>query len=174
MSRDVILLPGYGGSARQPILLSLSARLTPLGYACQRHAPPRGKLTPDLLSQTAWLAGLIDGLGQRPVLIGRSFGGRICARVAALREVEALVLLGFPIRPPGRPRPLDEAALAQVRCPTLVVQGDRDELGPLPVIRRSVEGNRLVALHVVEGTGHDFGKHTAAALDTVVSWLAHV
>lgn len=171
MGGDVILLPGYGGTAGQPVLVSLSARLTRLGYACQRHAPPRGPLTPELTRQTVWLEGLLDGLLAPPVLIGRSFGGRVCARVAGRRPVKALVLLGFPIRPPGRRRPLDEAALAQVHCPTLVVQGEHDELGPLAVVRRVARANRLVSLHVVEGAGHAFGRHTPRALDAVIEWL---
>jgi hypothetical protein len=168
---DVVLLPGYGGTAAQPVLVSLAQRLTRLGYSCHRHAVPRGRLTPDLAAQTEWLEGILDGLEGPAVLVGRSFGGRVCARVAARRPVEALVLLGFPLRPPGRLRPLDEAALAGVRCPTLVVQGDRDELGPLAVVRRVARLNPLVSVHVIEGAGHAFGRHTQGALDAAVGFI---
>lgn len=153
------------------MLVALAARLGRRGWRCVRRAPPRGRLTPELSTQTRWLEGLLDGLDGPPVLIGRSFGGRICARVAATRRVRAVVLLGFPIRPPGKPRPLDEAALAAVRCPTLVVQGDRDELGPLSVLEAAAQTNPLVTVRVLEGAGHGFGRHTAAALDAVVAWL---
>jgi hypothetical protein len=128
-------------------------------------------LTPELLAQTRWLEALLDGLEGPAVLVGRSFGGRICARVAATREVRALVLLGFPIRPPGKPRPLDEAALAAVRCPTLVVQGDRDALGPLPVLEAVARLNPRVSVRVLAGAGHSFGRQTAVALDAVATWL---
>ena len=54
----------------------------------------------------------------RVVLIGRSFGGRMCTRVAAVEPPAALVLLGHPIAPRNRPRPDDEAALQLRACPT--------------------------------------------------------
>jgi pimeloyl-ACP methyl ester carboxylesterase len=78
------------------------------------------------------------------------------------------------VRPPGKPRPLDEAALLEVTVPTLIVQGDQDELGPLKVLERLVKRNRLLELHVLEGAGHSFGRHEAAALDHAVAWLDRV
>ena len=77
----------------------------------------------------------------------------MCARLAALEPPPALVLLGHPISPPSRPRPEDEAALAAVQCPTLIVQGDRDRLGPLAVLNRIAEVNRNIEIVVLPGGG---------------------
>jgi predicted alpha/beta-hydrolase family hydrolase len=165
----VVLLPGFGGSADQPILVKLSKRLEALGFACHRAAPPRGKVTSGLEREVAWLSGVLDGLPGPFVLVGRSFGGRVAVRLAA--RAEAVVLLGFPIRPPGKTRPLDEAALATARAATLVVQGDADELGPLALVRRVAKKNRRCEVLALKGAGHAFGRKEAEALDAVAAWL---
>jgi len=167
----VVLLPGFGGRADQPILVKLSKRLEALGFACHRAAPPRGRVTPGLEAEVAWLSSLLDGLHGPFVLVGRSFGGRVAVRVAGRRDVKAVVLLGFPLRPPGKKRPLDERALATAAAPTLVVQGDADELGPLALVRRVAKKNRQCVVRVLAGAGHAFGRKEAEALDAAAAWL---
>jgi len=81
------------------------------------------------------------------------------------------VIVGHPIAPSGRPRPRDEAALAAVRCPTLVVQGERDELGPLAVLQRIAGGNPLMDLVVIPEAGHDLDRHRSETADHVARWL---
>lgn len=104
-------------------------------------------------------------------LVGRSFGGRMCAFLAAEEPPDALVVVGHPIAPPGRQRPRDEEALAGVRCPTLIVQGDRDELGPLSLIQRIAAANPLIDLVTIAGAGHDLGTHEREAVEHVARWL---
>lgn len=111
---------------------------------------------------------------QQVALVGRSFGGRMSARLAVHEPPAALVLLGHPIRPPSRPRPEDEAALLAVRCPTLVVQGERDELGPLSVLEAIAAQNACITLSVLAGAGHQFGARTEQAVERAVDWLAAV
>ncbi len=116
-----------------------------------------------------------DGLAaERLALVGRSFGGRVCARLAAQEPPAALVLLGHPIAPSGRPRPEDEAALTNIKCPTLVVQGDRDRLGPLEVLQRIANVNQHVAIYVLQGVGHNFGPQQREGIDHAASWLQEV
>jgi predicted alpha/beta-hydrolase family hydrolase len=105
-------------------------------------------------------------------LVGRSFGGRMCTRLAALEPPAALVLLGHPISPPNRPRPDDEAALLAVQCPTLIVQGERDHLGPLSVLRRIATQNARIEIVVLKGAGHQFGARQNEGLDAATAWLA--
>lgn len=172
MSRGtVVLLPGFGGRADQPILVKLSKRLEALGFACHRAAPPRGRVTPGLEAEAAWLGALLDSLDGPFALVGRSFGGRIAVRLAGREDVKAVVLLGFPLRPPGKQRPLDEAALAKARARTLVVQGTKDELGPLSLVRRVAKKNRRCEVLPLDGAGHSFGRAEAGALDAAAAWL---
>jgi predicted alpha/beta-hydrolase family hydrolase len=95
----------------------------------------------------------------------------MCARLAALEQPAALVLLGHPISPPKRPRPDDERALADVRCPTLIVQGDRDALGPLDVLLRIALENPVLQIEVLPGVGHQFGPRQAQAIELATAWL---
>lgn len=165
----VLLLPGFGGRATQPLLVKLERRLVERGYACQRLAPPRGRPTPGLEREVAWLSAQLDGAAGPVAVVGRSFGGRLGVRVTD--RLAALVLLGFPVRPPGKRRPLDEAALASARCPTLVVQGTKDPLGPLRVVQGLAAKNTRVEVLPVRGAAHGFGRHEATALDDAAAWL---
>jgi predicted alpha/beta-hydrolase family hydrolase len=172
-----VLAPGYGGTAEQPLLKKLAARLEAHGIACARvtfstkgSRPSRGYET-ELSDLRAARDGLLATSPGPVVLIGRSFGGRMCAFLAEQDPPAALVVLGHPISPPNRPRPQDEATLAALTCPTLILQGDRDELGPLPVLERLAAQNPQVELSVLPNTGHDLGKQEAAAIERAVEWV---
>lgn len=172
-----VLAPGYGGTAEQPILRALAARLEAQGVATSRITfSTRGKRpSRDYATELGELRVARDALaraGHAPVaLVGRSFGGRMCAFLAALEPPDALVILGHPISPPGRPRAADEAALLGIVCPTLIVQGDRDELGPLAALERIAGQNPRIDLVVIRGARHEFGAHEFEAVDAAARWL---
>ena len=171
MSRHVVLLPGFNGAAQQPILVELSERLEAAGFACTRLAPPRLKLDEELSAHVAWLRDMTGAFPAPLVLVGRSFGGRLAIRLAAERALAAVVLLGFPIRPPGKRRVRDEEALIALKTPTLIVQGTKDQLGPLRVLKPLVAANPDLTLHDIAGAGRSFGAKSPAALDFATSWL---
>ena len=175
---SAVLAPGYGGTAEQPLLKRLAARLEADGIATSRitfsmKRPSRGYVTEKDELRTARDA-VVAKAGGPVALIGRSFGGRMCAFLASEEPPDALVILGHPISPPDRPRPDDEAALLGIRCPTLVVQGDRDELGPLAVLERIAGQNPRIDLVVLRGAAHEYGTHEAEAIDAVARWLGSV
>ena len=58
-----------------------------------------------------------------------------------------------------------------MRCPTLVVQGDRDALGPLEVLQRIAALNQKIEIYVLQGVGHNFGRRTAEGIDHAATWL---
>jgi predicted alpha/beta-hydrolase family hydrolase len=170
-----VLAPGYGGTSEQPIVRAMAAQLdadgiTPLAISFSR-ARPGGNFESELDDIRRARDELLSSGGQKVALVGRSFGGRMCARLAAIEPPAALVLLGHPISPPNRPRPDDEAALTAVRCPTLIVQGDRDPLGPLDVLQRIASVNQAIELSVLKGVGHHFGPRQAEGLERAVTWL---
>jgi predicted alpha/beta-hydrolase family hydrolase len=172
---SAVLAPGYGGTAEQPLLRKLAARLEADGITTSRitfstKRPSRGYVTEKQELRTA-RDELIARSGAPVALIGRSFGGRMCAFLAAEEPPDALVILGHPISPPDRPRPADEAALLGVTCPTLVVQGDHDELGPLAVLERIAGQNPRIDLVVLRGAAHDYGTHEAEAIEAAARWL---
>ena len=70
----------------------------------------------------------------KPLVIGgKSMGGRIASLLAdALfdeQRIQACICLGYPFHPLGKPERLRTDHLAELRTPTLVVQGERDAMG---------------------------------------------
>jgi len=78
---------------------------------------------------------------ERPGLAigGKSLGGRMASLIAAEDGARALVCLGYPFHPPGRPEKLRTAHLEHLATRCLIVQGERDPLGA----RGEVDGYRL-------------------------------
>jgi predicted alpha/beta-hydrolase family hydrolase len=115
---------------------------------------------------------------------GKSMGGRIASQVAAApsSDIAGLVLLGYPLHPPGQPDKLRIRHLPAIRAPMLVVQGSRDAFGTPDELRPVLE--RLTAptdLYVVDGGDHSFKvakkavpnqeQVDALVLDEVERWL---
>jgi len=89
---------------------------------------------------------------------GKSMGGRIASMIAADGEPCAgLVLLGYPLHPPGRPEQLRTRHLPAISVPMLIVQGERDAFGTpdelRPVLRKLKAKSEL---YVVAGGDHSF------------------
>ena len=94
-----------------------------------RKPPPRAeKLNPEYLAA-------VDALNAKGQLIvgGKSMGGRVASMVAdelfASGKVRGLLCLGYPFHPPGKPNQLRTKHLVDLKTPTLIVQGARDEFG---------------------------------------------
>jgi predicted alpha/beta-hydrolase family hydrolase len=164
-------VPGYGGSAEQPIIVAMAAKLRGVGIDAQPMQFTRKKPTEPFAQELAELRTVREA-HRADVLVGRSFGGRMCTRLAAVEPPRALLLLGHPIAPGGKPRPEDVAPLETVTCPTLVVQGDQDRLGPLTVLQRIARKNKHVEIYVLKGTGHNFSApRQAEGLEYATRWL---
>ena len=141
MTRAAVLAPGYGGTAEQGILRKLVRALAKFDIASSAitfrtsgKRPSRGYVSE--LEDLRAAREALRAEHEKVALVGRSFGGRMCAFLATVEPPDALAILGHPISPPDRPRPADEDALQGMRCPTLVVQGQYDDLGPLAVLQR--------------------------------------
>ena len=117
---------------------------------------------------------------------GKSMGGRIATHVAAadpFLDVNGIVLLGYPLHPPGRPEQRRDAHLPAVRQPMLFVQGSRDGFGTPAELQPVHDGlTPRPTLHVVEGGDHSFRlsgrnpeRQEAVFEDvrrTIVGWIA--
>ena len=91
---------------------------------------------------------------------GKSFGGRMTSQAqsqARLPGVIGLAFLGFPLHAPGKPTDRRAKHLAEVTIPMLFLQGTRDPLADLTLMRRVTDGlGARATLHVVEGGDHSF------------------
>ena len=125
---------------------------------------------------------------ERLFIGGKSMGGRIATHVCAADPklaIAGLVLLGYPLHPPGRPAQRRDAHLGDVCRPTLIVQGSRDPFGTPdefdPVLRSMTPPPTL---HVVSGGDHSFkvarGEGAGQAVvheeiqQTIVEWIGRV
>lgn len=111
---------------------------------------------------------------------GKSMGGRMASMVADEVGARGLVCLGYPFHPPSRPESLRTAHLHDLRTPTLIVQGTRDEFGG----SAEVAGYALspaIRIHWIEDGDHSFKppkssprtekENLAAAVEAVAGFL---
>jgi predicted alpha/beta-hydrolase family hydrolase len=102
----------------------------------------------------------VPGAARGLFIGGKSMGGRIATHVAAAdgdQRIDGIVLLGYPLHPPGRPGERRDSHLPAVGRPMLFVQGSRDTFGT-PAELEPVVGALTPAatLHVVDGGDHSF------------------
>jgi uncharacterized protein len=116
---------------------------------------------------------------------GKSFGGRMTSQAQAaspLPNVVGLVFFGFPLHASGKPSTERAAHLFKVTIPMLFLQGGKDKLAELPLIRTVTEKlDARVTLHVIDEGDHSFhvprrsGRTDADVLNemahVVVDWL---
>jgi hypothetical protein len=135
----------------------------------------------------AAIATARDQFGRPSVFIGgKSMGGRIATHLAAADDADALgiggvVLLGYPLHPPGKPEQLRAAHLPRIRVRMLIIQGERDPFGTPAELKTVLEGLRApVTLHVVEKGDHSLAPsrrpqsitETYSSLqDLIATWL---
>jgi hypothetical protein len=116
---------------------------------------------------------------------GKSLGGRIASYLAAEgAPVRALVFLGYPLHPAGRPTELRADHLPRIAVPMLFVQGTRDALCECARLREVMARLPHATLHPIEGGDHSFrvprrsGRADAEVWAEVVTatarWLASV
>ena len=91
---------------------------------------------------------------------GKSMGGRIATYLAAAEDaitlgIGGVVLLGYPLHPPGKPAQLRSAHLPHIRVPMLFVQGERDPFGTPDELRPILDTIPAdVTLHAVIDADH--------------------
>jgi predicted alpha/beta-hydrolase family hydrolase len=99
------------------------------------------------------------GARGRLAIGGKSMGGRIASQVAAAGapEVAGLVLLGYPLHPPGKKDQLRDQHLPQIKAPMLFVQGARDAFGTPAELQPILEKLNVPAeLYEIAGGDHSF------------------
>jgi predicted alpha/beta-hydrolase family hydrolase len=163
------LAHGAGAGMTHPFLEKLARELASLGMATFRYQFPymeQRRRVPDTPSvATATVAGAVRAAAKAamglPLLAGgKSFGGRMSSQAASqglLDGVKGLVFFGFPLHPPNRPGTKRGDHLAKVRMAMLFLQGTRDALADLNLLRPiCTDLGSLATLHVIEGADHSF------------------
>ncbi len=165
----VILAHGAGSDKHHPFISFIHERLAERGFLSIKFNFPykeQGRKAPDRMPvlMAAWrkiISAVRDDPELSPgklFLSGKSMGGRVASLLVAEGEsCEGLVFLGYPLHPPGKPEKLRAGHFGSIQCPMLFIQGDRDRLCELELLRAQLDRLKVpVTLYVIEGGDHSF------------------
>jgi len=188
----MVVAHGAGAGQTSPFMVRTAAGLAERGIAAATFDFPymaEQRKVPDKTNvlERAWLDAIAAAREQFPglplVIGGKSMGGRIASHVAAAGapEVTALVYLGYPLHPPGKPDQRRDAHLPAIAQPMLFVQGTRDAFGTADEIRALLPALQKATLHEIPNGDHSFKVSGRGApkpdavlngiLDEVKSWM---
>lgn len=179
----LLLTHGAGSDRDHPTLLALERALAPLPVHRMNFPYRRrpGKRPPD--RAPVLVASLHDELAvwsaeaginaDDVVLGGRSLGGRICSMaVAEGLAARGLILLSYPLHPPGKPEKLRTEHFPAIGVPCLFVSGDRDPFGkPDELLEATAAISGPVSHHTVVGGGHDVKGADDEIAGVVADWM---
>ena len=165
----IILTHGAGANCQAPLLVRLARDFAEAGYLVLRYdlpfrqKRPKGPPFPAAAARdregvreaVAALRGMCSG---KIIAGGHSYGGRQTAMAAAEKAglADALLLLSYPLYPPGQPDKKRTAFFGELRTPALFVHGTKDPFGSPEELREAVaEIPARTDLLVVEGAAHD-------------------
>lgn len=182
----IVLAHGAGAGMDHPFLATVARGLAAHGFRVVRFDFPyrtAGKRAPDRMPVLqAAMRDVVAGCGPgRIALAGKSMGGRVATMLADELAVCATVVFGYPFHPPDEPTKLRTAHLADLRTPTLILQGERDEFGT----RDDVAGYSLAKAITVQWfadgdhslvprqrSGHSAASHLQTAIDSAAAFVA--
>jgi predicted alpha/beta-hydrolase family hydrolase len=180
----LVLTHGAGGNCNAPLLVALAEKFADGGWTVLRcdlpfrqarpTGPPRGNGSEDRdgLRRAVQVLRKHVPERRRVFLGGQSYGGRQATMLAAAEPalVEGLLLLSYPLHPPGKPAQLRTAHLPKIQTPSLFVSGSKDPFGSPQEIESAL---RLIPAPVkfllIDGAGHDlgFGRRVRADMEDV-------
>jgi len=165
----LVLAHGAGAGMTHPFLGKLAgelaeARVATLRYQFpymeeRRHVPDRPPVATAAVAAAVRAAAKVAP-GLTLLAGGKSFGGRMSSQAASqglLVGVRGLVFFGFPLHPPNKPEVKRAEHLAKVPMPMLFLQGTRDTLADLKLLRPiCTDLGALATLHIIESADHSF------------------
>jgi uncharacterized protein len=182
----LVLAHGAGAGQKHPFMVStareLAARAVDVAtfdfpYMAQgRHAPDRAPVLEQAFRDA------IDEARQwsraaRLVIGGKSMGGRMATHLGAqgLDGLAGIVVLGYPLHPPGKPDQPRTAHLPSITAPVLIIQGERDTFGTPAEFAPVLKTMRApVTLHVIARGDHSLavrGQKTLDFYDVIERWI---
>jgi len=177
----LLLTPGAGADRNQRTLVALEAAVSPL--PCSRVDFPyrlQGRRVPDratvaiahLMQEAATLAQQAGVAPGTLVLGGRSYGGRMCSMaVAQGLSAAGLILLSYPLHPPGKPKNPRVEHFPDISVPVLLISGKSDPFGSPAEFDRHLAAIPGPVTQVWLTGGHD-PRAIGAISAAVVNWLA--
>jgi predicted alpha/beta-hydrolase family hydrolase len=148
----LVLTHGAGGNCDAPLLVALAEKFAASGLTvlrCDlpyRQRRPHGAPSPsDAKIDQAGLRRAAELMKRqfegRAFLGGSSYGGRQASMLVAAEPslVEGLLLLSYPLHPPGRPTQLRTAHFPNLRTPALFISGTKDTFGSIEELEAAIK-----------------------------------
>ena len=149
------------------------------GYMASRRTSTGKKPPPRAEMLKSEYIAAIDALGSKGPLVigGKSMGGRVASMIAdplhASGRIAGLLCLGYPFHPIGKPEQLRTAHLAEMRTPTLIVQGTRDLFGTREEVA-NYNLSKAVEIFWLEDGDHDLKPRKTVTGFTAADYLLAV
>ena len=187
-----VLAHGAGAGQKHPFMVATAKGLSARGIDvvtfdfpymhAKRGAPDKAPVLEQCFSTVIDASRHIEGLSRHRLVIGgKSMGGRMATHLGAqeLPDLKGIIVLGYPLHPPGQPEKLRVAHLPSISVPVLIVQGEKDAFGsPSELEPHLKDMKAAVTLHPVGGADHSLtvrSKRGAEVFDgiltTISDWL---
>ncbi len=174
----LVLTHGASGNANSTPLVALAHEFASVGVSVLRcdlpyrqrrpHGPPSpATAKEDQEGLGRAIALMKDQFAGRAFLGGSSYGGRQASVLAASQPglVEGLLLLSYPLHPPGKPAQLRTAHFSQLQTPTIFVSGTKDAFGTIAELEAAI---KLIPadteLVTIDGASHGLSKPGSAEI----------
>ena len=118
--------------------------------------------------------------GQKLAIGGKSMGGRIASMSTHLEYVGALICLGYPFHPPGKPDKLRTTHLVDIKVPAMIIQGERDMFGNQDEVKRMNLPSQIKKVWLADGdhsfkprkkSGRTLEQNMDLAVESLVAFL---
>jgi len=180
----LVLTPGASAGRDQPALVAIDDALAPEGVRVERVDFPyrlAGRRAPDrqpvlvatVVEASARLAAELAVPQSQIALGGRSMGGRMCSlAVAGGLPAAALVLVSYPLHPPGKPDKLRTEHFGAIEVPCLFVSGTRDQFGSPAELEEATAAIAGPVTHVfIEKGDHGLRRRDGDVAAIVRDWV---
>ena len=170
MTTGVLLTPGASATRDHSQLVAIDKALAAEGAVVQRIDLPSSRPGPKVLRAIADGAAALGA--DRLLLGGRSFGGRMCSvAVADGLAAAGLILVSYPLHPPGRPDQRRVDHFPQLTVPCLFVSGTRDAFATPEELEEATQAIPGQVTHVwVDGGDHGLRGGDAPVAEAVRGW----
>jgi predicted alpha/beta-hydrolase family hydrolase len=183
----LVLTPGASAGRDQPALVAIDESVSECGVRVERVDFPyrrAGRRAPDrppvliatVVEAAQSLARALEVAPGRIALGGRSMGGRMCSMaVADGLDAAALVLVSYPLHPPGKPERLRTEHLGALEVPCLFVSGTRDAFGSRDELEAATSAIPGPVTHAwIDGGDHGLRGKDANVAQIVRDWIITV
>ncbi len=196
-STAIVIAHGAGNDMASAFISHMQRALARRGLLAVKFNFPyteQGRRAPDRapLLEATWRA-VVTAVREDPrlapgrlFLSGKSMGGRIASHIAAAGEAcDGLVFFGYPLHPPNKPDKLRVEHWPQIKCPSLFIQGMRDTLCNIALLKPALKRLRArKTVHLIDEGDHSFKvpKRTgrveeeirAEIVDVTARWIEQV